>query len=137
MATPLLLPLWLLAAAGAAASAPDAAALLREGDASFGRGEFSSSIRHYTDAIDADPAQALFYTKRAAAYMSLRQHSAALRDLDAAIEKDGAFTAGYLHRGKLQRCAPPLTVCVCVCVCERERERERETEREREIARGR
>lgn len=110
-----LLPLWLLCSAaawapallagGARASAPDAASLLREGDAAFARGEFSSSIRHYTDAIDADPKQALFFTKRAAAYMSLRQHSSALRDLNAAIAADGGFTQGYLHRGKLQRWA--------------------------------
>ena len=108
-----LLPVWLLCSAaawaplliagGARASAPDAAALLREGDAAFARGEFSGSIRHYTDAIEADPKQALFFTKRAAAYMSLRQHSSALRDLNAAIAADSGFTQGYLHRGKLQR----------------------------------
>jgi len=87
----------------ARASIPSAAALLAEGDAAFSRGEFSSSIRHYSDAIDADPTQALFFTKRAAAYMSLRQHSAALRDLNHAIAADAGFTQGYLHRGKLHR----------------------------------
>jgi tetratricopeptide (TPR) repeat protein len=114
-----LVPLLLLAGlpAPARAASPGAAALLAEGDAAFSRGEFSGSIRHYTDAIDADPSQALFFTKRAAAYMSLRQHSAALRDLDAAIEKDGAFTQGYLHRGKLQRCAAWWCLLSSVCLC--------------------
>ncbi|KAI8472987.1 MAG: DnaJ-like protein [Monoraphidium minutum] len=90
-------------APAAAAGGPDAAALLREGDAAFSRGEFSGAIRHYSDAIDADPSQPLFFTKRAAAYISSRQPSAALRDLNAAIGADASFTQGYLNRGKLQR----------------------------------
>jgi tetratricopeptide (TPR) repeat protein len=189
----LLLPL-LLTAGGAAAAAPEAAALLREGDAAFSRGEYSGAIRHYTDAIDADPSQvrprpllrywgrggragraagrrsratlqrpaarsartraerggpprhraaptkahgasawqpnqpaapagcrarrpqALFFTKRAAAYMSLRQHSAALRDLNQAIAADDTFTQGYLHRGKLHRWGGVGRAAVCAGV---------------------
>lgn len=93
----------------ASGAAPDAAALLQAGDAAFARGEFSSAARAYTEALDAAgaAAQPLFYTKRAAAHMSLRQHSAALRDLDAAVAADAEFTQGYLHRGKLHRRAPP------------------------------
>ena len=100
-----LLPLLLAAFSGGAAAAapPNAAALLREGDGAFARGEFSAAVRHYSDAIEADPKQALFYTKRAAAHMSLRQHASALRDLDAAVAADAGFTQGYLHRGKLRR----------------------------------
>lgn len=46
---------------------------------------------------------ALFYAKRAAAYTSLKKLGQALRDLDAALEVDGNYTTGYLHRGKLHR----------------------------------
>ncbi|GBF99265.1 dnaJ [Raphidocelis subcapitata] len=88
---------------GALASGPDVAALLREGDASFAGGAYSSAIRHYSDALEADSASALIHTKRAAAYISARQLAAALRDLDAAVAADGAFTQGYLNRGKLHR----------------------------------
>lgn len=40
---------------------------------------------------DASSATALPYTKRAAAYISLRQLSQALRDLNKAVELDPAF----------------------------------------------
>lgn len=48
---------------------------------------------------------ALFYAKRAAAYLSLKRLGQALRDLDSALEVDGNYSTGYLHRGKLHRCA--------------------------------
>jgi len=45
----------------------------------------------------------LFYAKRAAAYQSVKKLGQALRDLDAALEVDGNYSTGYLHRGKLHR----------------------------------
>jgi hypothetical protein len=59
--------------------APDAAELLRLGDAAFASGEYTAAVRHYSDAIDADPATPLFYTKRAAAHISLRHQAQALK----------------------------------------------------------
>ena len=59
--------------------APDAAELLRLGDAAFASGEYTAAVRHYSDAIDADPATPLFYTKRAAAHISLRHQALALK----------------------------------------------------------
>lgn len=56
-----------------------------------------------TYSTDLDPRASVLYTKRAAAYMSLRQASQALRDLNKAIENDDAFVQGYIHRGKLHR----------------------------------
>lgn len=46
----------------------------------------------------------LFYAKRAAAYQSLKKLGQAMRDLDSALEADGNYSTGYLHRGKLHRC---------------------------------
>jgi tetratricopeptide (TPR) repeat protein len=87
---------------GALASA---AAMLQAGDAAYGNGDFSTAIRHYTAALDLDATAPLFYTKRAAAYMSLKKYSQALKDLDRAVDVDDTFMQGYLHRGKLHRCA--------------------------------
>ena len=64
------------------AYALDVGQILTMGDTAFANGEFNSAVRHYTSAIDLDPSTVMLYTKRAAAYMSLRQHSQALRDLD-------------------------------------------------------
>jgi tetratricopeptide (TPR) repeat protein len=63
-------------------SGMEAAQLLSLGDKAYSAGEYSSAVRHYTNALDKDAAAAMIYTKRAAAYMSLRQHMQALRDLD-------------------------------------------------------
>ena len=81
----------------------DVAALLKDADAAFSRGEYNMAIRHYTSAIELDPKASVLYTKRAAAYMSSRQGSQALRDLNVAIENDATFVQGYIHRGKLHR----------------------------------
>jgi tetratricopeptide (TPR) repeat protein len=109
---------------GALASA---AAMLQAGDAAYGNGDFSTAIRHYTTALDLDATAPLFYTKRAAAYMSLKKYSQALKDLDRAVGVDDTFMQGYLHRGKLHRCAASncnskAAVCVslrvaAVCKC--------------------
>lgn len=69
-----------------------------------------SAIQHYTSAIDADSTVPLFYAKRAAAYQSIKKLGQALRDLDAALEADGSYSTGYLHRGKLHRCVVCLPV---------------------------
>uniref|UniRef100_A0A383VTQ7 J domain-containing protein n=1 Tax=Tetradesmus obliquus TaxID=3088 RepID=A0A383VTQ7_TETOB len=85
---------------GALASA---AAMLQAGDAAYGNGDFSTAIRHYSTALDLDATAPLFYTKRAAAYMSLKKYAQALKDLDRAVDVDDTFMQGYLHRGKLHR----------------------------------
>lgn len=81
----------------------DVGNLLREADAAFGRGEYNAAIRQYGEALDIDQKASLIYTKRAAAYISLKQSSSALRDLDKAIEYDSTFVNGYLHRGRLHK----------------------------------
>lgn len=92
--------LWFTAAPAVMASAT---AMLQAGDAAYGSGDFSSAIRYYSSALDIDSSTPLFYTKRAAAYISLKKYTLAMKDLDRALEQDGAFTQGYLHRGKLHR----------------------------------
>jgi DnaJ family protein C protein 3 len=62
-----------------------------------------SAIQHYTSALEADSTVPLFYAKRAAAYQSLKKLGQAMRDLDSALEVDGNYSTGYLHRGKLHR----------------------------------
>ena len=76
----------------------DVGVLLKDADAAFSRGEYNMAIRHYTTAIELDPKASILYTKRAAAYMSSRQASQALRDLNHAIEHDNSFVQGFIHR---------------------------------------
>ncbi len=44
--------------------------------------------RLYSSAIELDSKSAMIYTKRAAAYINMRQNSQALRDLNTALEAD-------------------------------------------------
>ncbi|KAG2501822.1 hypothetical protein HYH03_000321 [Edaphochlamys debaryana] len=81
----------------------DVAQFLKLGDTAFSNSEYTSAIRHYSSAIDLQSTVPLLYTKRAAAYISLRSLSQALRDLNKAVELDAGFVQGYIHRGKLQR----------------------------------
>ncbi|GIL63490.1 hypothetical protein Vafri_17539 [Volvox africanus] len=76
---------------------------LKLGDTAFSNSEFNAAVRHYSSAIELQSAVPLLYTKRAAAYISLRSLSQALRDLNKAVELDSKFIQGYLNRGKLQR----------------------------------
>lgn len=77
--------------------------LLSQGDAAFSRGEYTAAIRLYSSVIENDAKAPLLYTKRAAAYLSLRQMSNALKDFNKAIEVDSGYVQGYVNRGKLHR----------------------------------
>lgn len=81
----------------------DTGELLKAGDAAFANSEYHAAVRHYTGAIEQSGSMALPYTKRAAAYISLRQASQALRDLNKALELDSSYVQGYIYRGKLLR----------------------------------
>ncbi|KAG2448958.1 hypothetical protein HYH02_005712 [Chlamydomonas schloesseri] len=86
-----------------AALGNDVGELLKQGDAAFAASTYTSAVRYYSQAIDLQSTQPLLYTKRAAAYISLRSLAQALRDLNKAVELDDAFVQGYINRGKLQR----------------------------------
>ncbi|MEW5304289.1 MAG: hypothetical protein WDW38_011073 [Sanguina aurantia] len=65
--------------------------------------EYNAAVRHYTSAIDKGPAAPLLFTKRAAAFISMRQQAQALKDLDSALQLDATFVQGFILRGKLLR----------------------------------
>jgi len=71
------------------------------GDEAFGAGNFAMAIQFYTSAIEADSKSSLLFTKRAAAYISMRHQAQALRDLDTSVELDSRYIQGYITRGKL------------------------------------
>lgn len=55
------------------------------------RGEFTAALRHYSAALEHDSKSTMIYSKRAAAYLGLRQHSQAIRDLTSALEIDEKY----------------------------------------------
>ncbi|EOA37530.1 hypothetical protein CARUB_v10011737mg [Capsella rubella] len=51
-----------------------------KGNAAFSSGDFTSAIRHFTEAIDLAPTNHVLYSNRSAAHASLHQYSDALSD---------------------------------------------------------
>lgn len=59
--------------------------------------QYDGAIDAYTQAISKDPANAVYYSNRAAAYSSKNDHNSAIADAEKAIEVNPQFTKAY-HR---------------------------------------
>lgn len=68
------------------AAARDAAEAAKAGDEAVVRSEYTAAMRHFSDAIEADPHSAMLFHKRASAHISLGDHAGGARDLSAALE---------------------------------------------------
>lgn len=84
------------------ASASDVFQLINSGDAAISRGEVTSAVKAYSDAIALDPKQMLAYTKRAAAYVASHKHSLAVRDFAAALELEPSSVTVLLKKAQLE-----------------------------------
>ena len=62
--------------------------------------QYDKAIDAYTQAIDIDPANAIYYSNRAAAYSSKGDHLSAVGDAEAAIEVDTSFVKAYHRLGQ-------------------------------------
>jgi small glutamine-rich tetratricopeptide repeat-containing protein alpha len=58
---------------------------------------YVQAIESYTQAIDLDGTNAIYYSNRAAAHSSKGDHSSAIHDAQKAIDVDPSFVKGY-HR---------------------------------------
>jgi tetratricopeptide (TPR) repeat protein len=104
------------AAAGGQAAPKDPEKLLSAAEREFRNKAYEASIRLYGEALASaplSPSPAAFKAKayygRHKAYMSAQRMPAAINDLSAAIDADGAHVLAHLQRGNLQlltgRCA--------------------------------
>ncbi len=72
------------------------------GNEAFGKKEYETAIKHYTEAINLDPENATFYSNRSACYASLKKWTEALDDALKCVEKDQKFVKGYLRLATAQ-----------------------------------
>jgi len=76
-------------------------------DRLFRNGNFSESLRSYSDALRADPGamrwNAILHSNRAAAYMSLGLHQEAVSDCHQSIARDPHYARAYLRRARALR----------------------------------
>lgn len=71
--------------------------------ASYNNGEFEDAINFYTQAILLNPTHALFYAKRAQAFLKLSKPNAAIRDCNRALQLNPDSAAAYKFRGRANR----------------------------------
>jgi len=76
-----------------------AAELKAKGNAAFSAGNYEESIKHFSDAIEADPNDHIFYSNRSGAFASLKRNDEALSDANKCIEISPSFIKGYSRKG--------------------------------------
>ena len=79
----------------------NAAQAFEEGQNAHERGDLSSAIRHYTNAITADPALFQAYYQRAVALLALNRDNDAIADLRRVVELEPRFARAHRALGKL------------------------------------
>ncbi len=75
-----------------------AEALKAKGNAAFRGSRWAEAIEKYTEAIELDPTNAIYYSNRAAAYMSLKKYQLALADCEESNKLQGSTVAKTLVR---------------------------------------
>ncbi|KAL1199067.1 Hsp70-Hsp90 organizing protein 1 [Cardamine amara subsp. amara] len=70
-----------------------------KGNAAFSSGDFTSAIRHFTEAIDLAPTNHVLFSNRSAAHASLHHYADALSDAEKTVELKPDWPKGYSRLG--------------------------------------
>ena len=71
-----------------------------KGNAAFSAGRYDEAISHFTEAIQHDPTDAIFFSNRSGAYASLQQPQSALEDAERCLQLNPSFIKGYSRKGQ-------------------------------------
>jgi len=77
----------------------DAERLKEEGNAAFKAGRYDDAARRYSEAIQRNPDNAVYYSNRAMANLKLGLYSFAEGDCDTALEIESQMVKALLRRG--------------------------------------
>ncbi|KAJ3291121.1 hypothetical protein HK104_006325 [Borealophlyctis nickersoniae] len=75
-----------------------------QGNKAMGAKNYSEAIRLYTEALELDPQNALYYGNRAAAHSQAGDHDKAVADAKKALEADPDYAKGYSRLGHAYFC---------------------------------
>ncbi|KAJ0175854.1 hypothetical protein K1T71_009013 [Dendrolimus kikuchii] len=67
----------------------------------FKKGDYSTAVKHYTEAIKRNPDDPKLYSNRAACYTKLAAFDLGLRDCDQCTKLDSKFIKGWIRKGKI------------------------------------
>lgn len=70
-----------------------------EGNIAFGQQNFNQAVKCYTQAIEGNPNNHVYFANRANAYIEVDKFSEAVEDCDKAISIDPKFFKSYLRKG--------------------------------------
>lgn len=71
------------------------------GNELFKKGDYSTAIKHYSEAIKRNPDDPKLYSNRAACYTKLAAFDLGLKDCETCIKLDDKFIKGYIRKGKI------------------------------------